>query len=400
MAKVFEEGTKSKAKVHLIILDGLGVGAMPDAYMYNDLNTNTLKSISKSVNFSIPNLTKMGILKIPFISIPSENNKANGAYGKAAERSKGKDTTTGHWEIAGVISDTPFPTYPSGFPKEIIDLFEKLTGRNVLCNLPFSGTAVIEEYGLLHMQTGDLIVYTSADSVFQIAAHEDVIPVEQLYKYCEIARKILVGTHAVARVIARPFIGIPGNFSRTAKRKDFSLKPPSQTLLDLLKESGYEVVGIGKIEDIFAGQGLTQAVHTISNKDGMQKAIEYLDKDFSGLVFTNLVDFDMLYGHRNDVEGYAKALSEFDKWLESFLLRMGKEDILIITADHGCDPASPSTDHSREYVPILIHGEKIKRDFSLGVLPSFSYIGATIADIFKIKYTLAGESLLPEIKRI
>ena len=400
MVKASEEGKKTNLRVHLIILDGLGIGALPDASFYNDINPNTLKSLSQSVNLRIPNLINMGIYKIPDINIPATQNKAIAAYGKAAERSKGKDTTTGHWEITGLISETPFPTYPSGFPKAIIDLFEKQTERKVLCNLPFSGTAVIEEYGLCHMQTGDLIVYTSADSVFQIAAHEDVIPVEELYRYCEIARKILVGTHAVARVIARPFIGIPGNFSRTAKRRDFSLKPPSETLLDILKRAGYDVIGIGKIKDIFVGQGLTKSIHTISNQDGMKNAMQYLEKDFAGLVFTNLVDFDMLYGHRNDVEGYARALSEFDTWLGSFISKMENDDILIITADHGCDPKSPSTDHSREYVPLLFFGDKIKKDFPLGIIPSFSYIGATIADILKVKYSLSGVSLLPLIKRI
>lgn len=398
--KIFEEQNKCKTKIHLIILDGLGIGALPDAGLYGDSGANTLKSISQSASFSIPNLINLGIFNIQDNGISKGIVKPIGSYGKASEKSKGKDSTIGHWEIAGLISSIPFPTYPKGFPPEVIEEFEKQTGRKVLCNEPYSGTAVIEDFGLIHLQTGDLIVYTSADSVFQIAAHEDIIDVNKLYEYCEIARNILKGEHAVARVIARPFIGVPGDFSRTVKRKDFSLAPPGDTLLDILKKAGCEVIGVGKIEDIFAGKGLTESEHTTSNIDGMKKTFSYLKSDAKGLVFTNLVDFDMLYGHRNDIEGYAVAMSEFDVWLGSFIRNMGKDDVLIITADHGCDPKTPSTDHSREYVPVLIYGSKIKRGVNLGILTSFSDIGATIADIFNVKYTLSGQSQLPKIHKI
>lgn len=392
--------SNTKIKVHLIILDGLGVGALPDADLYCDSNANTLLSVSKSSKFRIPNLSKLGMLNIDGLDKLKDLEKPIGSFGRAMEKSKGKDTTTGHWEIAGLISSTPFPTYPKGFPDEIINEFTKQTGRNILCNKPYSGTNVIDDYGVKHMQTGDLIVYTSADSVFQIAAHEDIVKVDLLYKYCEIARNILVGKNAVARVIARPFIGTAGDFTRTARRRDFSLVPPSTTMLDLLNEQGLKVMGIGKIEDIFAGKGLNEVMHTVSNNDGMKKALECLSFCESGLYFTNLVDFDMLFGHRNDIDGYAAALSEFDLWLGTFMEKMDKNDILIITADHGCDPSTPSTDHSREYIPVLIYGEKIKKGVNIKTLSSFADIGATICDILKVKYTLSGESFYNQIKKI
>jgi phosphopentomutase len=313
-----------------------------------------------------------------------------------AEKSKGKDTTTGHWEIAGVISSKAFPTYPNGFPKEIIDEFEQRTGRKTLCNLPYSGTEVILEYGKEHMDTGALIVYTSADSVFQIAAHEDVVPVEDLYKYCEIAREILQGEHGVGRVIARPFIGDHPNFTRTSNRHDYSLAPP-KTMLDQLVEAGIEVLGVGKIYDIFAGKGLTDTVRTNNNQEGIERLIERTARDFNGLCFINLVDFDMVYGHRNDIDGYAKALSEFDSQLPRILDSLRDDDILIITADHGCDPSTPSTDHSREYVPMLAYGKKIKKGINLGTRESFADIAATILEYFNLDQDIAGTSFLKDI---
>ena len=309
-----------------------------------------------------------------------------------------KDTTIGHWEIAGVISPKPLPTYPNGFPTEVIKEFEEKTGRKAICNKPYSGTDVIRDYGEEHIKTGALIVYTSANSVFQIAAHEEVVPVEELYRYCEIAREILKGEHGVGRVIARPFIGNAPNFERTSNRHDFSLQPPQKTMLDLLKEAGKDVIGIGKINDIFAGRGLTEFVRTSGNPDGIDKTIEYTKKDFEGLCFVNLVDFDMLYGHRNDVEGYAKALTYFDERLPKIMEGLKEDDVLMITADHGCDPVTPSTDHSREYTPLLIAGKKIT-PVNLGTRESFSDISATILDAFSISCKTSGASMLSLIKK-
>lgn len=311
------------------------------------------------------------------------------------ESSNGKDTTIGHWEIAGVISEKPLPTYPEGFPKEVLDAFTKATGRGVLCNRPYSGTEVIKDYGQQHILTGDLIVYTSADSVFQIAAHEDVVPVEQLYEYCRAAREILTGEHSVGRVIARPFTGEPGNFVRTVNRHDFSLRPPKATMCDILAQNGYSVIGVGKINDIFAGSGITEFVRTEGNADGIEKTLGYLDREFQGLCFVNLVDYDMLYGHRNDVDGYAKALTAFDRRLPEILARLRDEDLLMITADHGCDPATASTDHSREYTPLLLAGNPVPAGVDLGTRPSFADIGATVLDYFGVSDQTEGTSLLP-----
>jgi len=315
-----------------------------------------------------------------------------GAYCRLAEKSMGKDTTIGHWELAGIVSPEPMPTYPDGFPEEVLAPFREATSRGILANAPWSGTAVIEEYGAEHMKTGDLIVYTSADSVFQIAAHEDIVPPEQLYEYCRIARKILQGKHGVGRVIARPFIGTPGNFKRTANRHDFSLEPPTDTLLDALEKAGKASIGVGKIYDIFAGRGTTEHVYNQSNANGMEHTLHYADQDFNGLCFVNLVDFDMNFGHRRDIDGYAKALSEFDAWLPSLLEKLGDEDLVMITADHGCDPGyAATTDHTREYVPLLILGKQVK-PVNLGTRGSFADIAATAAQLLDVSLDTPGES--------
>lgn len=383
-------------RVFLIVLDSFGIGELPDAADYGDAGSNTLRSVSRSEKFRLPNLAKTGLFNIDGVDFLKSDPAPTAAFGRCREKSRGKDTTTGHWEICGLVSEKPMPTYPNGFSDEVIAEFERQTGRKTLCNKPYSGTEVIKDYGAEHMKTGALIVYTSADSVFQIAAHEDVVPAEQLYKYCRIARKILIGEHGVGRVIARPFIGEASNFTRTAKRHDFSLEPPRDTLLDILKNNGRDVIAVGKISDIFAGKGVTEKIATDGNTDGMEKTLALADRNFDGLCFVNLVDFDMLYGHRNDVDGYAAALGEFDKWLPSFTERLGEDDILIITSDHGCDPATPSTDHSREYTFIIAYGKKIK-PVNLGTRESFADIGKTIADIFGIDAQIAGKSFLEEI---
>ncbi|HHY79416.1 MAG TPA: phosphopentomutase [Thermoanaerobacter sp.] len=384
-------------RVILIVLDSVGVGELPDAYKFGDEGSNTLGHVTEKTGIGLPNMGKLGLGNIiPLKSVP-ENPNAVGGYGKMAEKSAGKDTTTGHWEIAGLITEKPFPTYPHGFPEEIIKEFEKRIGRKVLGNKPASGTEIIKELGEEHVKTGYPIVYTSADSVFQVAAHEDVIPLEELYRICEIAREILKGDHAVGRVIARPFTGTPGNFVRTGNRRDFSLKPFEPTILDMLKEAGYEVFAIGKIEDIFAGQGITEINHTTNNDEGITATIKAMDEIKNGLIFTNLVDFDMLYGHRNDVEGYAKALTHFDNRLPEIMGKLTKEDLLIITADHGCDPTTPSTDHSREYVPLLVYSPSMKHGVNLGVRSTYSDVAATIAEIFKVGPTKHGTSFLKEL---
>ncbi len=382
-------------RVFLIVLDSVGIGELPDAKNYGDEGSNTIKACCAQPGFNIPNLKNAGLFNIDGVDFEKGVEAPTGAYGKCAERSKGKDTTTGHWEICGLISKKAMPTFPNGFPKELLDEFSKRTGRGVLCNKPYSGTKVIKDYGEKHIETGDLIVYTSADSVFQIAAHESVVPVEQLYEYCRIARELLKGEYAVGRVIARPFEG-EYPFKRTARRHDFSLLPPQDTLLDYLSKSGLDVIPVGKIFDIFAGKGLKKANPTVSNADGMEKTLEFSKTDFHGLCFTNLVDFDMLFGHRNDAPGYAKALMEFDKWLGEFLLTLRDEDILIITADHGCDPITPSTDHSREYIPLLVLGKHVK-PVNLGVRKTYADIGKTVADIFSVNADIAGESFKNEI---
>ena len=363
-------------RVFLIVLDSLGIGAMPDSNLFGDEGANTLYSISKSSEFEIKNLKKLGLFNIEGVKCGEKVEKPEGVIARLEELSNGKDTTTGHWEIAGVISQKPFPTYPDGFPKEIIDEFIKRTGRGVLCNKPYSGTKVIEDYGEEHINTGKLIVYTSADSVFQIAAHEDYVSLEELYRYCRIARKILKGEHGVARVIARPFRGVTPEFYRTPNRHDFSLKPP-KTILDDILDLGKSVIGIGKINDIFSGCGISEPIFTKDNADGIEKTIKYLDKDFSGLCFVNLVDFDMLYGHRNDISGYAKALTYFDEKLGEILEKLGKDDALIITADHGCDPGFCGTDHTREYVPMILYKKGIEHK-NLGTIKGFDYIGKSI----------------------
>ena len=382
-------------RVFLIVLDSFGIGEMEDAASYGDFNVNTLRSVSSSCRLSIPNLRELGLFNIDGVTVGEQVANPKAAYGRMAERSKGKDTTIGHWEIAGVYSPKPLPTYPNGFPKDVLDAFQAATGRGVLCNQPYSGTAVIADYGDMHRKTGDLIVYTSADSVFQIAAHEEVVPPEQLYEYCRIARKILQGEHGVGRVIARPFIGpVDGKYVRTSRRHDFSMVPPSTTMLDQLTDAGKDVIGVGKIKDIFAGKGITEFVYTSGNAEGIQRTLEYLDKDFEGLCFVNLVDYDMLYGHRRDVDGYAEALTEFDQSLPEMMSRMREDDILMITADHGCDPAyTVTTDHTREYTPFLMYGKNINPK-SLGTRKTFADIGATVLQYFGMCPEFEGEGLL------
>lgn len=383
-------------RVFLIVLDSCGIGEMPDACDFGDKDCNTLKRISKSKFFSCENTAKMGIGNIDGCDYLPKVQNLSAAVGRLGEKSKGKDTTIGHWEIAGVISEKPLPTFPDGFPKEVIDEFSKQTDRGVLCNKPYSGTEVIKDFGEKHIKTGDLIVYTSADSVFQVAAHESVVSLETLYEYCRIARKIMCGENAVGRVIARPFETVNGEFKRTANRHDFSLKPPKDTMLDAISKSGKTVYAIGKIYDIFAGQGITEHTFTHSNAEGMEIALDALNKDFEGLCFVNLVDFDMLYGHRQDIDGYAKAFAEFDKLLPSFTERMKSDDILIITADHGCDPGDESTDHTREYVPLIIYGENVKPQ-NIGTLDTFSEIASFVTDYLDIQFDCAGKGTLNKI---
>ena len=386
-----------KQRVYLIVLDSFGIGHAPDAADFGDEGANTLYTITHSKEYDTPNMRKLGLSCIDGVDYLEKSDNIVGSYGRMQEASKGKDTTIGHWEIAGIVSENALPTYPNGFPKEVLDEFSKRTGREVLCNKPYSGTDVIRDYGEEHVRTGKLIVYTSADSVFQIAAHEDIVPVEELYKYCEIAREILVGEHGVGRVIARPFVGEAPNFQRTTNRHDFSLLPPRDTMLDVLQKEGYDTYGVGKIYDIFAGKGIAHTQRIQGNVDGMEKTIQLQDKDFNGLCFVNLVDFDMLYGHRNDIEGYAKAATVFDKQLGTFMERMQPQDILMITADHGCDPGFKGTDHSRECVPFLAYGEQVKKGVNMGTRKTFSDIAATILDIFGIDSRLDGTSFKDEI---
>ena len=387
----------SKQRVYLIVLDSFGIGHAPDAADFGDEGANTLYTITHSKEYDTPNMRKLGLSCIDGVDYLEKSDNIVGSYGRMQEASKGKDTTIGHWEIAGIVSENALPTYPNGFPMEVLNEFSKRTGREVLCNKPYSGTDVIRDYGEEHVRTGKLIVYTSADSVFQIAAHEDIVPVEELYKYCEIAREILVGEHGVGRVIARPFVGEAPNFQRTTNRHDFSLLPPRDTMLDVLQKEGYDTYGVGKIYDIFAGKGIAHTQRIQGNVDGMEKTIQLQDKDFNGLCFVNLVDFDMLYGHRNDIEGYAKAATVFDKQLGTFMERMQPQDILMITADHGCDPGFKGTDHSRECVPFLAYGEQVKKGVNMGTRKTFSDIAATILDIFGIDSRLDGTSFKDEI---
>ena len=384
-------------RVFLIVLDSFGIGQMPDSASFGDINVNTLRSCATSNKLNIPHMLKAGLGNIQGVdSVPAENAPV-GAYGRMQEASMGKDTTIGHWEIAGIVSGDPLPTYPEGFPEEVLKPFMEQTGRGVLANAPWSGTAVIEAYGAQHMETGDLIVYTSADSVFQIAAHEEIVPPEQLYEYCRIARKLLVGKHGVGRVIARPFVGQPGSFKRTANRHDFSLEPPVKTLLDAVKDAGLASIGVGKIHDIFAGIGLTEHVYNESNANGMDHTTHYAQQDFTGLCFVNLVDFDMQFGHRRDIDGYANALSEFDAWLGQFMPQLGEDDLVIITADHGCDPGyAATTDHTREYVPILVLGKNVK-PCDLGTRKTFADVAATVAELLGVELSTPGTSFAKEI---
>lgn len=383
-------------RVFLIVLDSFGIGEMEDAPLYGDVNVNTLRSVAASPRFLLPNMQKLGLFNIDGVTVGTKWENFQAVIARMAEASKGKDTTIGHWEISGIYSPRPLPTYPNGFPKEVLEAFSQKTGRGVLCNRPYSGTAVIRDYGDEHMRTGDLIVYTSADSVFQVAAHEDKIPVEQLYEYCRMAREILQGEHGVGRVIARPFVGESGAYTRTSRRHDFSILPPSVNMLDQLQAAGKSVIGVGKIKDIFAGKGITESVYTAGNAEGIGRTLEYLDKDFEGLCFINLVDYDMLYGHRRDVDGYAAALTAFDGKLPEIMGKLRDEDILMITADHGCDPAyTATTDHTREYTPFLMYGKQLTPE-NKGTRKTFADIGATVLQYFGITPEFEGEGLLPE----
>ena len=381
-------------RVFLIVLDSFGIGEMEDAEAYGDKGTNTLRSVSASPEFAMPNMRELGLFNLDGVTCGEKTAAPVARIARMKEASRGKDTTIGHWEIAGICSEKPLPTYPQGFPEEVLAPFRRATGRGVLCNMPYSGTEVIKVYGEEHVRTGDLIVYTSADSVFQIAAHEDVVPVETLYESCKQAREILQGEHGVGRVIARPFTGADGNYTRTAGRHDFSLLPPGVTMLDQLQEAGKSVISVGKIKDIFAGKGITEAVYTKGNEEGIERTLAYLDQEFEGLCFVNLVDYDMLYGHRNDVDGYARALTYFDGRLPQILDKLGEEDILMITADHGCDPGyTVSTDHSREHTPFLMYGKPVTPG-NLGTRETFADIGATVLSYFGIKPAFRGTSML------
>ena len=380
-------------RIFLIVLDSVGVGALPDAAEYGDSGTDTMRRISNSKNFNIPNLIKLGLGNITGIDYLEKSQNPLASYGKLCEISKGKDTTTGHWEIAGLNIEKTFPPSPNGFPSDVINEFQEKTGRKVICNKVYSGTEVIKDYGDEHLKSGALIVYTSADSVFQIAAHEDKVPIDELYRYCEIAREILKGKHGVGRVIARPFSG-EYPFTRTPHRHDYSLAPLGKTVLDAVKENGREVIAVGKINDIFASRGITESIPTANNDDGMRVTTQIAERDFKGLCFVNLVDFDMVYGHRNNIDGYAASLSQFDKWLSDFLPKLNDEDMLIITADHGCDPGDNSTDHTREYTPVLVYGAASN---DLGVRHSFADIAATISDIFGLDYNTHGVSFKKEL---
>ncbi|MEM7035850.1 MAG: phosphopentomutase [Bacteroidota bacterium] len=379
-------------RVILIVLDSVGVGALPDAEAFGDARTNTLGNIAaQTPDFRLPNLEAMGLGNLAEVHLPPAS-APTAAFGKAAEKSPGKDTITGHWEISGIVPDISFPYYPQGFPPAILDPFEAQIGTKTLGNYPASGTVVIEELGAEHMRTGFPIVYTSSDSVFQIAMHEDIIPIDRQYEICKIAREILVGENAIGRVIARPFVGTPGNFTRTANRKDYSLSPPSRTILDAIQDAGKEVRGVGKISDIFNGVGISENTKTKHNMDGVDKTLAYMEQDFEGLIFTNLVDFDMLYGHRRNVPGYAQCLRDFDARLPEIQAAMRPSDVLILTADHGNDPTHTGTDHTREYVPILVYGKAVQAGVDLGIRASFADMGATVGEMLGTKATEDGES--------
>ena len=384
-------------RVFLIVLDSFGIGGMPDAESFGDVGVNTLRACATSKQLQIPNMIAAGLGNIDGVEALPKTDAPTGAFARLTEASMGKDTTIGHWEIAGLVSERPLPTYPNGFPQELLDAFSAATGRGCLCNLPYSGTDVIRDYGEEQLKTGKWIVYTSADSVFQVAAHEELIPLEELYDACRKARKLLQGEHGVGRVIARPFVGTPGNFQRTSNRHDYSLEPPGTTLLDALQKAGKATIGVGKIYDIFAGIGVSDHVYNKSNSNGMEHTLHYAAQDFEGLCFVNLVDFDMLYGHRRDIDGYAKALTEFDSWLPQLMEQLTDEDIVMITADHGCDPAyTATTDHTREYVPLLVLGKKVK-PVNLGTRKSFADIAATVAELLDVKLDTPGESFVTQI---
>ena len=383
-------------RVFLVVLDSVGIGALPDADLYGDEGSNTLSAAAGYKDFAMPNMEKLGLFDIEGVKhLKKESDMPTGAFGRMKEASKGKDTTIGHWEIAGIVSERPLPTFPEGFPQELLTAFSERTGRKVLCNKPYSGTDVIRDYGREHIETGALIVYTSADSVFQIAAHESVVSVEELYRYCEIARELCQGVYGVGRIIARPFEG-EWPFVRTSRRHDYSLVPPERTMLNVLANNGYDVIGVGKINDIFAGSGITEFVRTSGNEDGIEQMIAYGEKDFNGLCFVNLVDFDSMYGHRRDIQGYADALMYFDEKLPEIMEKLGDNDVLMITADHGCDPGyTATTDHTREYVPLLIYGEKIK-PINYGTRETFADIGATVLKYFGITPAFKGKDILEE----
>ena len=385
-------------RIFLIVLDSFGVGAMPDSEAFGDVGVSTLAACAKSDKLHIPNMIAAGLGNLDGVSCLPKVSNPTGAVARLAEASMGKDTTIGHWEIAGVISPEPLPTYPEGFPKEVLDAFQQATGRGVLCNRPYSGTDVIRDYGQEHLDSGKWIVYTSADSVFQVAAHEELVPLEELYEACRKARAILRGKHGVGRVIARPFVGNAADgFRRTSNRHDFSLEPPKQTMLDAISQAGLDCLAVGKIHDIFAGQGDTEHIFNKSNADGMAHTMDYAKRDFTGLCFVNLVDFDMLYGHRRDVDGYANALTEFDQWLGQFLPTLGKEDLVLITADHGCDPAyTATTDHTREYVPLIALGKQV-RPVNLGTRKTYADIAATVTELLGVDYETPGKSFAKEI---
>lgn len=390
---------KNKKRVFLIVLDSLGIGEMPDASKYGDEGSNTLAAIVKSKKYKTPNLEKLGLFNIEGVDFKEGVEEPQGSFARLAESSNGKDTTTGHWEMAGIISENPFPTFPNGFPEDFLEEYSKRVGRKILCNKPYSGTEVIKDYGKEHLETGALIVYTSADSVFQVAGHEDVISLEELYRCCEIAREMLQGDLAVGRVIARPFVGKEGSFERTRDRHDYALDPTGPIVMDDLVENGFDSIGVGKIYDIFAGKSVEESYKMEDNIDGMNITLDLCDKDFNGLCFVNLVDFDMIYGHRNDVDGYANAASEFDKQLGQMMDKLREDDIVIITADHGCDPSTESTDHSREYVPMIIFGDKIKAGVDLKTRNTFADIGKTVADIFGIESSIPGTSFYREVRK-
>ncbi|MBR1377397.1 MAG: phosphopentomutase [Bacilli bacterium] len=383
-------------RIFLIVLDSVGIGEAPDAASYGDVGSNTIKSISTNPNFKGDTMESFGLFNVDGVDYHDDYPNPIGAYGKCTEKSNGKDTTTGHWEMMGIISEKPFPTFPDGFPAELIQEFSEKVGHPVLVNKPYSGTEVIKDYGEQAFNEKALIVYTSADSVFQIAAHVDAIPLNELYRCCEVAREMLKGDLNVGRVIARPFEGTPGNYTRTLDRKDYSVMPP-KNVLNYLKEADKTVIAVGKISDIFAGSGVTAKISSHNNPQGMDGTMKMLEQDFEGLCFVNLVDFDMVYGHRNDVDGYAKAFAEFDAWLSTFKDSMRDDDLLLITADHGCDPATPSTDHSREYTPIIAYSKNIK-PVNLGIRETFADIGKTITHNFNIGTDLPGTSFLKDIK--